>query len=212
MPVARFIARQLAHPRGIFGRKVMAKLLNRGNDELISSALAFLELAPDDRFLDVGFGGGVALEKALRVIHAGKLYGLDRSADMIEAVGRTLAEPIARGQLSLALGDVTALPYADASLDKLLTTNTVYFWPDLSAGLRECVRVLSPGGRIAIGISGAQKMREYGNVTRHGFTFFEGPELAGELAALGLEHTRAIPLHGLRSYGDRVIVGDKPGL
>ena len=209
MPIARFIARQLGNPSGAFGKHLMSRFLNRGNDELVSSALAFLELRSHDRFLDIGFGGGESLYKAGRVITGGHLYGLDRSPDMVALAERRFAEAVHQGQLELTVGDVAALPYPDASVDKLLTANTVYFWPDLAAGLRECIRVLAPGGRIAIAISGARKMQTYGPITSHGFTFFEGPELAERLAKLGLENTRAVALHGRHSYGDLVILGDK---
>ena len=46
MVLARFIASQLGNPRGAFGRHLMARLLNAGNDELISGTLAAIDTAP----------------------------------------------------------------------------------------------------------------------------------------------------------------------
>lgn len=212
MPIARFIAKQLSHPQGGFGRRVMVHMLNRGNEELISTGLALLELQASDTFLDLGFGGGISLHKASRVITEGKLVGIDRAVDMVEQARERFSDLVARDRLSLMAADVASLPLPDASVDKLLTTNTVYFWPDTRAGLAECVRVLAPGGRIAVGISGADKMRGYGPITAHGFTFYRGPELAAMLRDLGLENARAVALHGRHTTGDFVIVGDKAAL
>ena len=65
-PLSAAVARQLSQPSGWFGRKVMTRLLNRGNRQLIEATLAQLELEAGTRLLDVGFGGGLALELAHR--------------------------------------------------------------------------------------------------------------------------------------------------
>jgi len=127
--LTRFIARQLGDPSGPFGRLVMSRLLNRGNDELISATLTALALEPRDRYLDVGFGGGVSFEKAARVL-TGKMLGVDPSPDMVESPSDALRSLIRAGRLELKVGDVAAIPVPPGTIDKLLTTNTIYFWPD----------------------------------------------------------------------------------
>ena len=56
----RFIARQLSHPTGFVGR-IMGLLMNRLNAKLNAFVLRQLDLAPSDRVLEIGFGGGVTL-------------------------------------------------------------------------------------------------------------------------------------------------------
>jgi arsenite methyltransferase len=208
--LARFIARQLADPQGLFGRTVMVRLLNRGNDELISGTLSALDLDPADRFLDVGFGGGAMIEKAARVIERGKLHGVDRSADVVAEGRRYLRDLLHAGQLELKRGDVQDLPFEDGAIDKLGTTNTVYFWDDLDAGLSECIRVLAPNGRLAIGITGPDKMHDFGDVTQHGFTIYRPDELVAVLQRHGMVNTRVAIQYGRTSFGDYVVTGDKP--
>jgi hypothetical protein len=56
----RFIAKQLSWPTGIAGRLVRAGM-NRGNARLNSFAVDQLQLVPEDRALEVGFGGAPAV-------------------------------------------------------------------------------------------------------------------------------------------------------
>ena len=46
--------------------------------------------------------------------------------------------------------DLTALSFREASLDAILSFDVLEHVPDYQAGLRECARVLRPGGRIYI--------------------------------------------------------------
>jgi SAM-dependent methyltransferase len=59
------------------------------------------------------------------------------------------------------------LPFADGSFDRVLTINTVYFWPDLPTALTEVGRVLAAGGLLAIGIRDPSAMQR---VSRDIFT------------------------------------------
>ena len=47
-------------------------------------------------------------------------------------------------------GDVSRLPYADASFYLVTAFETVYFWPDVSAAFAEVFRVLGPSGVFLI--------------------------------------------------------------
>ncbi|MBO6934243.1 MAG: methyltransferase domain-containing protein [Deltaproteobacteria bacterium] len=206
--LTRFIAKQLGDPSGPFGRLVMSRLLNRGNDELISATLTALELEPGDRYLDVGFGGGVSFEKAARVV-TGKMLGVDPSQDMVDSPSTALTALIHAGRLELKLGDVAAIPVARGSIDKLLTTNTVYFWPDLDAGLRGSLEPLAPGGRLAIGLTQRKKMKQFA-FTEHGFTKYEASELVAPLEAAGFERIHVHRLYSRVTEGDAVVTAHKP--
>ena len=50
----------------------------------------------------------------------------------------------------MLVGDVSRLPYADASFDRAYSVNAVFFWPDPVAGIAEIYRVLRPGGLAVI--------------------------------------------------------------
>lgn len=204
----RFLAEQLRKPSGLFGRWVMARGLNDGNAELIGATLDALALRNDARFLDVGFGGGLALRRAAERTR-GTLWGIDFSPDMVAQGQRSLAQLVASGRLNLITADVAALPLRDASIDAVCTTNTIYFWPDLPAALRELQRVVTPMGQVAFGYSGRAKMMRFNNITQHGFRMYEPDELESALDATGWQSIRSTALTGKVTQGDYVTVACK---
>jgi len=180
----RYLAAQLRRPSGVVGRIVMTRGLNDGNAMLIDATLRSLGLGADDAFLEVGFGGGRALELAA-MLTDGPLWGADFSPDMVREGQRRLAALTRSGRLNLITSDVGALPLRDGLVNAICTTNTIYFWPDLPGALSELRRVLRPGGRVAFGYTGRAKMQQFDEITRHGFKLFEPGDLEGPLALAG---------------------------
>jgi len=151
----RFIARQLAHPRGILGR-IMGLLMNRNNARMNAFAIEQLKAGPEDRILEVGFGGGLTLPKLLEL--PVKVSGLDRSKQMVRQANARFRDSVISGRADFRVGDVEALPFPDGAFSNVITVNTVYFWSSLQAGCREIRRVLAPGGRAIIGFLPAEHM------------------------------------------------------
>src|SRR5215208_3027826 len=102
----------------------------------------FAQIQPRERVLDVGCGAGAALGPASRV--AASATGIELSPGMAERARE--AAPDAE----VAVGDASALPFADGSFDVVLSSFVVFFMPDPTAALIEWRRVLAAGGRIVI--------------------------------------------------------------
>ncbi len=160
------VARQLGEPAGFTGR-VVGRLLNRGNRSLVVAAVAAAGCGPGAEVADIGFGGGVGLDLLLdcdgTVVH-----GVEMSETMLTEAQHRFSEHIARGRLHLYSGRMESLPLEDSALDAIISTNTIYFVPDLAAALTELVRVLRPGGRLVLGIGDPDRMSKM-PFTRHGF-------------------------------------------
>jgi SAM-dependent methyltransferase len=106
-------------------------------------------LTSADRVLDVGCGTGVLARAAAdRVAAAGQVTGLDRNDGML-VVARRL-----QPQIDWRQGDAIQLPFADGSYDVVMSQFALMYFPDRLAALKEMVRVLKPGGRLAIAVWG----------------------------------------------------------
>ena len=76
------------------------------------------------------------------------------------------------------------MPFQDASVDGLLSVNTIYFWPDPAAALREIRRVLRPGGRLVLGVR-RKAFLLLSPVTWFGFRLYSVRQLEQLLRAAG---------------------------
>ncbi len=161
-----------------------------------------------DRVLDMGCGGGR---------HAFALYprgahviALDRDeAELKDVVGMFTAMlgagEVSAGATATALrGDAYALPFADASFDRVIAAEVLEHLPDDGRAMAELFRVVKPGGLVAVtvprwgpelvcwALSSAYHEAAGGHVR-----IYRGAELRRRLAAAGLDavgghHTHAL--------------------
>jgi ubiquinone/menaquinone biosynthesis C-methylase UbiE len=137
------------HPRGLLGR-LGGMIMGRSTGQRNEWTLSLLDIQPDDRILEVGCGPGALIQALGASASEGLVAGVDPSPTMLRQAVRRNAVAIRDGLVHVQLGSATALPFEDASFDKALSANSLPFWPDQEAGLREMWRVLRPGGVIAI--------------------------------------------------------------
>jgi demethylmenaquinone methyltransferase / 2-methoxy-6-polyprenyl-1,4-benzoquinol methylase len=127
-----------------------ARLLSFGQDPrwrrfLVSRVPA----GPDDRVLDVATGtGAVALELARAT--GCSVVGLDQSAEMLGEARRRIEAAGLTERVELVEGTALALPFDDAAFDHLTITYLMRYVPDPAATARELVRVIRPGGTLAM--------------------------------------------------------------
>ena len=113
-----------------------------------AETLAVLALGADDRLLEIGCGGGVLLERALR--DAGSAKAIDHSAEMVALASERNAEAIAAGRLTVEQAEAERLPFADGEFTAAALTNVFVFLYEPERVLDELHRVLVSGGRLAI--------------------------------------------------------------
>src|ERR1700730_4316391 len=106
-------------------------------------------LRPGMRVLDLARGvGDPAFSIAREVAPSGRVTATDLGLGMM-----SLAEELARkkGLTNIEFREANAesLPFAAASFDVPPCRFGIMFFPDLPKALRECLRVLKPGGRAA---------------------------------------------------------------
>ena len=182
----RLIARHLSWPRGLFGRFV-GFLMNRHNARMNAFAVKMLALEPDDRVLEIGFGGGVTLPAL--ITGAGFIAGVDRSADAVSWATSKYAHAVAAGRADFRAGHVEALPYDSAAFGKVCTVNTVYFWKSLESGFTEIRRVLARGGSVVVGFLPKERMARM-NMPADIFTLRTPEDLIAALKTCGFGDIR----------------------
>ena len=115
--------------------------------------LEMMQLQSDDTVLEIGFGGGYLIEKmALGVTH-GRITGVDFSYDAVEFCRKRFKQMIQTGRIDLHCANIDSLPFSGEVFLKVCTVNTLYFWPDPPAALREVHRVLKQNGTLFIGFT-----------------------------------------------------------
>ena len=182
----RFLARQLSHPRGLLGR-IVGRIMNRHNARMNAFALHQLEVAPTDRILEIGFGGGVNLPSLLQT--ASFVAGVDPSRDVVRRAGARFRGAVLSGRAIFRTGSAEAIPFERAAFRKVCTVNTIYFWQSLEAGFHEIHRVLAPGGRLALGFLPKLFMDRM-DLPRDIFTPRAPEDVAAALARAGFHDVR----------------------
>ncbi len=105
------------------------------------------QIQPGQRVLDVACGTGVlAREVSLRTGSTGAVMGIDPSPGMV-AVAKQLAPGIEWRE-----GAAESLPFPDQSFDAVASQFGLMFFMDRRQALREMLRVLAPGGRLAVAV------------------------------------------------------------
>jgi 2-polyprenyl-3-methyl-5-hydroxy-6-metoxy-1,4-benzoquinol methylase len=136
------------------------------------------------QFLDAGCGTG--LFSAMAVERGATVTSLD--------VGEALLARVAeKCDSTRVVGDLAALPFADASFDIVMSTEVIEHLAQPVDGVRELVRVLRPGGRLvlttpnrtwlpAIRLANVLKLRPYEGLEN----WVSRTQLRSWLEALGL--------------------------
>lgn len=130
----------------------------RGKFAVWAGILDGLRLRGDETLLDLGCGRGAVLCAAAKRLPRGHAIGVDlwqadqtgnsAAATQANAVLEDVAD-----RIELHTADMTALPLADGSVDVIVSNLAIHNIPTRDGrrrALTEAVRVLRPGGRLAI--------------------------------------------------------------
>ncbi|MCV7402173.1 class I SAM-dependent methyltransferase [Mycobacterium fragae] len=165
-----------------------------------------LRLQGDETLLDMGCGRGAVLLAAAKRLPRGHAIGVDlwradqtdnsRSATLANAELENVAD-----RIELHTADMTALPFDDDSVDAVVSNLAIHNIPrraDRRRALPEAMRVLRPGGRLAIA------------------DLWETRQHAAHLREQGWQHVRRRNLGWRMWYGGpwvstRLVSATKPG-
>lgn len=149
--IRRFLREQFGRPAGFWGHiagKIMA--FTPSNKDRTHWTISLLDIRPDDRLLEIGFGPGFAVDLVSKIASEGFIAGVDHSEVMVRHAGKRNARAIRDGKVVLRLGSASNVPKFNEPFDKIFTINSIHFWSNPIDCLNELRKLLRPGGLIAV--------------------------------------------------------------
>ncbi len=169
-----------------------------------------LGLRAGDRVLDMGCGAG---RHAFEMFRRGAdVVAFDQDGDELATVLEWFAGMRAAGEVppgaeaDIKQGDALSLPFADGEFDRIVAAEVLEHIPDDAAAIGELVRVLRPGGTLAVSVprwlpervcwalSDAYHANEGGHVR-----IYTRSALVGRLIGAGLVHEGYHHAHALHA-------------
>lgn len=184
MVIKKIIADQAGKPRGIMGRFV-GRMMSKNNLESNEWVVSLLDLESDDYVLEIGFGPGTAIRLVAENTKNGHVAGIDISKAMVDQAISLNQQAVSEGRVELRLGEATSIPWPENSFDKALAVNVIYLWPKIKPVLTEILRVLKPGGKIALYLAPIELMEKLGFSELDSFTFHRPSEVLQACAETG---------------------------
>jgi ubiquinone/menaquinone biosynthesis C-methylase UbiE len=160
--------------RSAFGRR------GPNAEEEGHTTLAMLDISPGSRVLDVGCGPGNYTRQFAGAAGEGLTIGLGASAAMLAAAVKRSANP----NVAYARGDGAELPFEANIFDAVGCVGVLHLISEPMRALDEMVRVLTPGGRLALVATCA--LMQTRSWRRAGIHAFKRDELTGVLNERGL--------------------------
>ena len=167
-------------------------------------------IEPGEDVLDLGCGFGRHAFEAYR--RGANVVAVDWSAEEVAQVTTMFRAMAAAGEAPAGLlaralrGDLTALPFPDASFDVVMASEVLEHIPADEQAIAEIVRVLRPGGRVAITVPRwwPERVcwalsREYHDVAGGHVRIYRGDELEERLSVAGLQARDSHHAHALHA-------------
>jgi SAM-dependent methyltransferase len=192
--ILKRIYAQFGRPTGPLGALAGFIMAHRtSNRERNAWTVELLDLKPNDRVLEIGFGPGLSLALAAQKVTQGEIVGLDHSAVMLAQATNRNRDAIARGRMRLVLGSVDSLALGQTAFTKVFSVNVAMFWKDRGATLGAVRNIMTPGGLLAT----THQPRHAGSVAEDARRFAEA--FSRDLARAGfrdvrVEHLRLKPI------------------
>ncbi len=169
-----------------------------------------LGLEPGDRVIDMGCGAG---RHAFEMYRRGAdVIAFDQDADELSAVSDLFAAMREAGEVpdgaeaDVKQGDALSLPFADGEFDRVVASEVLEHIPDDESAIAELVRVLRPGGRMAVTVPRWLPEKvcwalsdQYHEVEGGHVRIYKGDELVGKLQDAGMVFEGRDHAHGLHS-------------
>ena len=165
-----------------YAKRLFDELQHKPLDRQLLERFA-AEIQPTGLVADLGCGPGHVTQYLSK--HGLQVMGIDLSPGMIAQAARL------NPGLPFQVGEMRALPVADGSWAGIVACYSLLHFgrAEVVAVLRECLRVLQPGGLLLAAFHAGDEIRHiedfWGYAVQLDFVFFQPAEMAGYLRAAG---------------------------
>jgi ubiquinone/menaquinone biosynthesis C-methylase UbiE len=120
------------------------------NSALTQALLDSANLRQSDLVVDVAAGSGDPALSIAERLRNGSVFAMDRSRPSL-LLAKQQSDTMGLGsKLRLVQADVHQLPFSNSSIDRVTCRFGIMFFADIDTAFTEMLRVLKPGGRIAL--------------------------------------------------------------
>ena len=188
--------------------------MGRWSRLIATEFLGWLAVSPGAHWLDVGCGTGALAEAVLQQARPAAITGIDTS----EAFLAHAREHVYDVRASFRVGDAADLPFPASAFDAVVSGLALNFIPDPARALAEMVRVVRPGGAVAVYVwdygSGMQMLRVFWDAAveldpsiakedeGRRFPICQREPLADLFESARLEHVKAGPIDVATPFRD----------
>ncbi|WP_295612647.1 class I SAM-dependent methyltransferase [uncultured Methanobrevibacter sp.] len=176
---------QCMKPHGEEGVETI-KNMNENHQPISEFAFKCVDVGTNDRILDIGCGGGVNIEKFLKLTD-NNVDGIDYSDVSVKESAKRNQKAIGDKRCRIIQAGVSKMPIDDEVYDLVSAFETIYFWPDIENTFKEVLRIIKPGGQfmIAQGTDGNHPDDEKWLNSVEGMTVYTASELEKYLLNAG---------------------------
>ena len=163
------IPEEIPAPCAIIYNALPSRLLKKPQKKL---AQTITEQIKSGTIVDVGSGTGYLAIEIAKAAPSAKVWGIDLSKKMVEIARRHAA---GLANVRFEHGNATNLPFAENSVDFIVSTGSLHHWKHPVKIFDECFRVLKNGkeGWIFDGCSDFPKKQDDNLISEHGFLHYK---------------------------------------
>ena len=143
--IKKLFASQFKKPGGLFGN-FYSNLMEKGNRQNYVVLINDLNIQPNDKILEIGYGPGIGIRLILEKCNSCLIHGIDFSKLMYRKASELNRKSILDKKVEFFSGNFLSFLIESNYYDKVFCLNVIYFWDNLYVPFHKIKSVLNNDG------------------------------------------------------------------